>query len=521
MTLPPQLNTRAFARAVAELRAVVGAEWVLTEEADRQAWRDPMFPGDARSVDLSAVVAPATLAELQAVVRLANRLRLPLWPVSTGKNYAYGGASPALKGTIVLDLKRMNRILEVNERYGYAIVEPGVTYFDLYRHIKTQGLKLWIDCPSPGWSSVLGNALERGLGNTPYSDHAAMQCGMEVVLPTGELVRTGMGAIENSPLWGLQKNPFGPSFDGLFMQSNLGIVSKMGIWLMPEPEVFAQCSVRLNQEDALGPMIDALRPLRLDGTIQNPASVRSWIGMLLGQATRAEVHEGPGAIPRERVPGILQERKLSWWTTGFSLYGAQEVVEANLKIVRKALGGVPGAEALSVRQSPGGQVPDSAGTQAGVPSLAAFSTLNWPGGRGSHLDFSPIYEPSGAVAWGEYQFMRDLFARHGFDYPATYSINTPRTMVCVTPIMFDANQSDRAEAAGRLYREAHAHLGEQRNGLYRAHVAFMDEAQRAQGFNNNALLRLSERVKDALDPQGILAPGKQGIWPQAMRKGRA
>lgn len=521
MTLPPKLSARDFTRAVAELRSIVGADWVFTEEDDRQAWRDPMFPGDARRVDLSAAVAPATVQEVQAVVKVANRYRLPLWPVSTGKNYAYGGASPALKGTIVLDLKRMNRILEVNEQYGYAIVEPGVTYFDLYRHIKAKGLKLWIDCPSPGWASVLGNAMERGLGNTPYSDHAAQQCGMEVVLPTGDLVRTGMGAIENSPLWGLQKNPFGPAFDGMFMQSNLGIVTKMGIWLMPEPEVFAQCNIRLQREDALGPMIDALRPLRLNGTIQNPASVRSWIGMLLGQATKKEVHDGPGAIPRELVPQILQQRNLSWWSTGFSLYGYEEVVEANLKVVRKALGGVPGAEALSVRKSAGDKVPDSAGTQAGVPSLGAFSTLNWPGGRGSHLDFSPVYEPSGAVAMAEYQFMRELFERHGFDFPATYSITSPRYMACVTPIMFVADNRQQAEAAGRLFLEAHQHLGTKGYGLYRAHVAFMDQVQQAQGFNQHALRRLSERIKDALDPQGILAPGKQGIWPKAMKGGRA
>lgn len=521
MTLPPKLSARDFARVVAELRSIVGTNWVFTEEADRQAWLDPMFPGDARSVELSAAVAPATVQEVQAVVKVANRHRIPLWPVSTGKNYAYGGASPALKGTVVLDLKRMNRILEVNESYGYAIVEPGVTYFDLYRHLKAKGMKLWIDCPSPGWSSVLGNAMERGLGNTPYSDHSAMQCGMEVVLPTGELVRTGMGAIENSPLWGLQKSPFGPAFDGMFMQSNLGIVTKMGIWLMPEPEVFVQCNVRLQQEASMGPMIDALRPLRLNGTIQNPASVRSWMGMLLGQATRSEVHDGAGAIPRDRIAQIHKQYNLSWWSTGFSLYGHEGVVEANLKVIRKALGGIPGADELSARKSQGDQVPDSAGTQAGVPSLAAFSTLNWPGGRGSHLDFSPIYEPSGTVAMAEYQFMRDLFAQHGFDFPATYSITTPRTMACVTPIMFDASNPKQAAAAGRLFKEAHAHLGTKGYGLYRAHVAFMDEVQQAQGFNQQALLRLSECVKDALDPQGILAPGKQGIWPKAMRRARA
>ncbi|MFX6915150.1 FAD-binding protein, partial [Acinetobacter baumannii] len=78
---------------------------------------------------------------------------------------------------------------------GYALVEPGVSYFDLYRHIQEKGYKLWLDVPDPGWGSVVGNALERGVGYTPYGDHFMMQCGMEVVLANGEMVRTGMGAL--------------------------------------------------------------------------------------------------------------------------------------------------------------------------------------------------------------------------------------------------------------------------------------------------------------------------------------
>jgi 4-cresol dehydrogenase (hydroxylating) len=519
MTLPPRLNARDFERAMAEFRTIVGKDWVFTDEAERKAWRDPMFPGDVSTLDLSAAVAPANVQEVQAIVKVANKFRIPLWPVSTGKNYAYGGANPAMKGTVVLDLKRMNRILEVNEEFGYALVEPGVTYFDLYNYVKARGLKLWIDCPSPGWASVVGNAMERGLGNTPYSDHAAQQCGMEVVLPTGELVRTGMGSIEGSPLWQLQKNPFGPTFDGMFMQSNMGIVTKMGIWLMPEPEVFVQCNIPLHQENSMAPMIDALRPLRLDGTIQNPATIRSWVGALMGQAIKAEIHDGPGAIPRNMIPQILKQRNLPWWNTGFSLYGHDDVVEASLKVVRKGIAHIPGAE-LKIRKSPGNNAPASSGTQAGVPSLAAFSSLNWPGGRGSHLDFSPVYAPTGAVAGSEYQYMRSLFERHGFDFPAMYSITTQRYMLCVTAIMFDAENRKQAEAAARLFKEAHAHLASIKCGLYRAHVAFGDLVQDNQAFNNNALRRLSERIKDTLDPQGILAPGKQGIWPKNFQANR-
>ena len=119
-----------------------------------------------------------------------------MWTVSTGRNFAYGGAAPRLPGSVVLDLQRMNRIIEVNETLAYALVEPGVSYFDLYAYLRSNGYKLWVDPPAAGWGSVIGNTLERGFGYTAYGDHAADQCGMEVVLANGDVVRTGMGAID-------------------------------------------------------------------------------------------------------------------------------------------------------------------------------------------------------------------------------------------------------------------------------------------------------------------------------------
>jgi hypothetical protein len=109
--------------------------------------------------------------------------------------------------------------------------------------------KLWIDVPDLGGGSVIGNTVERGVGYTPYGDHCMMHCGMEVVLPDGSLWRSGMGGLPNpnadanappheqaaNETWGLFNYGFGPYNDGIFTQSSLGIVVKMGIWLMVNP----------------------------------------------------------------------------------------------------------------------------------------------------------------------------------------------------------------------------------------------------------------------------------------------
>ena len=105
----------------------------------------------------------------------------------------------------MLDLHRMNRILDINEEYGYAVVEPGVSFFDLYEEIQRRGLSLWPSVPAIGWGSVLGNTLDRGFGYTPNGEHSQSQCGMEVVLPNGDLLRTGMGAMGGNSTFPLYK----------------------------------------------------------------------------------------------------------------------------------------------------------------------------------------------------------------------------------------------------------------------------------------------------------------------------
>ena len=209
--LPPNVSSADFNRAIAAWKQTVGADWVFTSDEDVALYRDAYSPwwDEPEERKASAAVAPFTVEQVQAVVRTANQYRIPLYAISTGRNLAYGGSAPVYSGSVVLDLKRMNRVLEVNERNAYALVEPGVSYFDLFEHITKNNVDLWIDPPDPGWGSVIGNALDGGGGWTasPFRDHFGAHCGMEVVLASGEIVRTGMGALPNSKSW--QHNRWG------------------------------------------------------------------------------------------------------------------------------------------------------------------------------------------------------------------------------------------------------------------------------------------------------------------------
>ncbi len=141
----------------------------------------------------------------------------------------------------MLDLKRMNRILEVSEKNASALVEPGVSYFDLYRYIQEHGLKVWIDCPDPGWGSSIGNALDHGGGYThdavPQSLRRALRHGGGARERRAAAHRHGR-ACRTRRRGSSTSSAAGPWIDGMFSQSNFGIVTKMGFWLMPQPDAY-------------------------------------------------------------------------------------------------------------------------------------------------------------------------------------------------------------------------------------------------------------------------------------------
>ena len=174
---------------------------------------------------------------------------------------------PYRDGTLILVLERMNRIIEVNQELAYAVIEPGVTQQQLNDYLKSNNIPLWSDCTdSTPQGSIIGNALERGVGYTRHWDHFGHLCGLEVIMANGEPLRTG-GGPAHSLTWHTHKWGTGPFIDGLFSQSNFGIVVKSGIWLMPAPEAFNCFICELCDEAKLPQMVDALRRLALKGIL--------------------------------------------------------------------------------------------------------------------------------------------------------------------------------------------------------------------------------------------------------------
>jgi 4-cresol dehydrogenase (hydroxylating) len=276
--LPRGVTQEAFDKALAELRDMLGDENVLTEAAQLAPYGKIMMSVDNAAHAPSAALTATTVEQVQHVVRVCNRYRIPVYTISTGRNFGYGSAAPVQRGQIVLDLKKMNRILKVDPEMCHALVEPGVTYQQLYDHIRENDLPLMLSFPAPSAiAGPVGNTLDRGVGYTPYGEHFMMQCGMEVVLADGEIYRTGMGGVQGSNTWQIFKWGYGPTLDGMFTQSNYGI-TKMGFWLMPRPPVFKPFEVIFDDEEDIVEIVEILRPLRISGTIPNSVVIATCCG---------------------------------------------------------------------------------------------------------------------------------------------------------------------------------------------------------------------------------------------------
>lgn len=509
LSLPPGLSAADFARALDGFRAAVGPQFVFADEAGRASYLDPFDLGDQQLHAASAAVAPANTDELRAVLAVANRFKVPLWPVSMGKNFAYGTAAPAVRGTVVLDLKRLNRVLEVNEELGYAVVEPGVSFFDFKAELDRRQSGLWMSGPSHSWGSVIGNALEHGVGYTPYGIHADTICGMEVMLADGTLVRTGYGALAGSREWQCYKWPFGPAWDGLFTQSNFAIVTKMGLWLMPEPDEMAGVDIDVPDKGDLARLIDTLRPLKLNDTINATYTlVNGWRQVTTG-ATRSDLYQGEDAIPESVVNDVLHSKGKGFWNVTFNLFDRQGGIDLRLAAIERAFKAALPAAKITVRRWQKGQ-PKPAWLRQDT-GLAVLGIADWRGSPGGHTDFAPLVAPLGDRVAQVYQLLEQRFIAAGIDpWIGSFGLGG-RAMVFVADMFFRRDDAAMTETCRRLYRQLVQDTAAMGIGNYRSHLSFMDDNAAVLGWGNHALPQLNNRLKAMLDPNGIIAPGKQGI----------
>jgi 4-cresol dehydrogenase (hydroxylating) len=503
---------------VRELRDVVGDGALHVERAKVDEFKDAYWiPGD-ETYAASAVVQPASTEEVQAIMRIVNRHGVPLWPHSQGRNLGHGGPSPRVRGSIQLGFQRMDRVLEIDEELAYAVVEPGVTWQDLHDEVAARGLDLLTPCPDLSWGSIIGNSMDGGHTYQHYGADYVMPTGFEVVLPDGELLRTGQGAIPGSTSWHLYKRSLGPSLDPLFIQSSLGIITRMGVWLKRRPSAYAPVTLIVDDDTDLEAAIDTIREMRLAGHLEGVPAVYSTL-RAAHMIRDAPVPPGPAPFTADELKRIGAETGLGAWAVRTSAWGDPELVAYKLRQIEAAWLAIPSGRIEAPRVYDAAEYAGITGSAAqigiGIPTLKALESTP---PHIAHLDVSPVVPLRGAEVRIVVEELRRLFAEAGMNFGAGIMVAGERSAVVIAGIRYDKTDEAVARSAFALGRRMVSALGRLGYGDSRPHLENMDLAADLHSFNEHAYRRFVERIKDAVDPNGILSPGRHGIWPAAYRE---
>ncbi len=210
---------------IKDLAAIVGPQHLLTAPEDCWTYA---YDATDRAHAPEAVVFPGSAAEISQILKLANEHRFPVTPRGAGTGRS-GGAVP-VKGGVVLVLTRLNRILEINGRDMVAVVDPGVITGAFKKAVEEQGLYYPPDPSSADFCTLGGNVAEcaGGAVAVQYGVTRDYVLGLEVVLPTGEIINAGTRTM---------KGVVGYDLTRLFLGSEgtLGVITRIILKLVAKP----------------------------------------------------------------------------------------------------------------------------------------------------------------------------------------------------------------------------------------------------------------------------------------------
>lgn len=437
--------------------------------------------------DVIAVVTPSNLDELKNLLVFSANKEFSLFNLlSPGE---INTAPIPEKGSIVvIDLKKLKGIIEVNTKAAYALVEPGVNYEQLNEYLENNNIPFIVDFEKNSTQSVSGSISNRHYGYTPYGDRLMMQCGMEVMLANGTLIRTGMGAMPNSDSWQLFKYGFGPYVDATFTQSSNGIVTKVGVWLMPKAPGYKPFNIQLPNEAALNQAVEILRDFKINMLVPNTVSIASAQSDALQFADEDVATLGNNDT-------LAEKHQLGQWNVYGALYNLPANVDFLWQAVSGAFGQIEGIKILSDDATASNHVWAQREKKMNGQfnsinkNLDSFSTIN--------VHFASPIDGDDAVK------MKALLEK--VDNPEKLQMIsqfalTWRTMMTQVQVVYPTGSAEKLTQARQLAQQLITNFSEQG---YPACLVDADMQEAVDQVTLGGLQSLKKRVKKALDPQRV------------------
>jgi 4-cresol dehydrogenase (hydroxylating) len=494
--------------------------------------------------EISAALRPRSVDQVPAIVSIARDHSIPLYPISTGKNWGYGSAVPARDGCVVLDLSGLDRIVAMDPDSGLVTIEPGVTQRQLGDHLAAAALPFLVPATGAGPNcSLIGNALERGYGITPHADHFAAVTALEAVLPDGRVYRSALRelggvAVDRAHKWGV-----GPYLDGLFTQSGLAVVTQMTLALAPRPDRIQGFLFAVDEDAGLERAVAAVRQvLQALGGVCGSINLMNAHRVLAMTAAYPKHRVGSdGILPEAAVAVLRAEYGIASWTGFGALYGDAGVVKAAMRAVRRIL--KPAVRSLRfvtpataatldrwcqrVPALRGGRLARRAHALAGAmqivagkPSEVALPLAYWRAGlsppAGHALNpaadgcgliwYSPLVPMTAEDVRRYAAMIGGVCARYAIEPLITLTSLSERCFDSSVPLLFERHDRSATEQAQACYRELLETGTDQGFLPYRVGIQAMDWLVRP----GLPCWDMAAAIKSAIDPQGIIAPGRYG-----------
>jgi len=430
------------------------------------------------------VVIATTVEQIQALVRLANKEKIPIVPAVGMSNT--GGLTIPVEGGITLDLHKMDKIIEINEDIDYAIVEPGVTIGQLDTELKKKGF--WVSLPvgPPGSAGLLPGYILHGYGHLggKFGINSEQITGAELVLPDGELVRLGGCAI--SPYW-FHRTPI-PDMLGLILgwQGTTGIVTKLGINIYPRPGF----------KDAIGwgtftthnePLPETCARFLIKiarAEVAHDISGHSWGAVQIGKGLKYPLPPKPKEDP-----------ELYFAATIYAFTEEELAVKKKIlqNLVKKGIdSGLPLAYT------------DVTGRiKVEMPTKYALKYSDHRGGGG--LDYIGSITP--VINWTQgIKRLNEVFDKYSFTPYIRLSIYRGTLQGMMRALMpFNRSDEKDIEAVRKIARDV-VHVILDCGGLIYKAPSFACEEMWKRGDPN--FLKLLKKIKQTLDPNRIMNPGR-------------
>ena len=469
-------------KVVEELEKIIGSGFVSTNEADLYIYSYDLTPAEANWPDI--VVLPQSLEELKAVISLANKEKVPVIPYIAGGNV--GGLTIPLEGGMVVDLKRMNRIIDVSETNMYALVEPGVTFGQLKAYLdKNHPTLKYTYAFSPPSTGVISNALVQGLDNLSFRYGAASNWvqGLEVVLGTGEIVRVGSCAVSDS--WHAVV-PM-PELTGLFLgwQGTTGIITKMSVALWPKVDHTASLNFQCANFEDTYRLIRALARSRVPDDVISTSFPLSKVSMRAMQGEKANIYPAPEK--KEGEPELTVSVEVSGNT--------EEELQARIHVIEKIVSeDLKDINITIPTAMPSGR---AGFPMQALPVLSGGGGLTWVGCYGPLSRWAETCE-KGCQIQDKYDITRSAYTR---------VLNEGHFVGLRWMCPFDKGDEETVRRIKAMADEQTDMVVKMGFVPYKTPVWCV---RRLEKEGSPEWLKLHRNVKNLLDPNNILNPGRWG-----------